>query len=581
MKKHFNFYTLFTNLPALLVGLPLLIILVPNTIDIADKYMTFIMISGSIVGVSLAAEYDIVQRLRFRKYMSRKDIKERKIKEYLFMMNSPAVSAFHMFLHFTIAPLVLAILLLFQGMPVQQLIICMLDSIFIALFMGMVNFYVAQLVFINKIRKYVFDPAMYRKDILDKLRHINLKWKFMVTVNFIILFIIYINIMISTNWIIYSILIVMNVILSIILMLTMVRPVESVNRYLISMLSGKASDLKELPVTSNDETGEMVVNFNVFLNKIEGLISTMMSMSNELSAVTGQLASTGEEITASTEEVAATIQSISIDMNDQNERVKKAEAEVSKITSLSDSVKSKVNMTQTASKKANNASSSGLEKVSSTMDNFDRIVTNVNNALERIELLQSRSEQINEILDIITKISEQTDLLALNAAIEAARVGDYGKGFTVVAEEIRELAEQSSESTRRISNLIKEIKDDIGNTVDLIQSQHKFVNDGKHLIDETKEQFQQISKAITLTVNMIKEISYASDEQMESIEKYAEKIKEIADLSTRTSTNTEEIAASIEQQTASMEEILSNVQEIDSKSIKLKNVEKELAEEDT
>ncbi|MCK4524353.1 methyl-accepting chemotaxis protein, partial [candidate division WOR-3 bacterium] len=152
-----------------------------------------------------------------------------------------------------------------------------------------------------------------------------------------------------------------------------------------------------------------------------------------------------------------------------------------------------------------------------------------------------------------------------------------GKGFTVVAGEIRELAEQSSLSTRRIASLIKEISNDIEQTVKLITNQHKNVKDGKLLMSQTQEQFEQISKAITLTVNMIKEISYASEEQMLSIKGYIGKIVDISDLSARTSTNTEEIAASIEEQSASMEEVLSNVQEIDGKTASLKNAENELS----
>lgn len=259
--------------------------------------------------------------------------------------------------------------------------------------------------------------------------------------------------------------------------------------------------------------------------------------------------------------------------------IREAKDDAVKIKSLSESVTSKVNMAQTASKKANDASSSGLGGVDNTKKNFDSIVVNVDKALERIKMLQSRSEQINEILDIITKISEQTDLLALNAAIEAARVGEYGKGFAVVAEEIRELAEQSAQSTDRISKLIEEIKGDIEETAEIVTNQHSNVGEGKALMDQTKDQFQQISKAITLTVNMIKEIAYASEEQMSSIQKYIENITDIAELSGRTSANTEEIAAAMEEQSASMEEVLSNVHEIDNRAIHLKNADREFTDE--
>lgn len=578
MKKYVNMYAVFTNLPALLIGVPLLVLFVPATAHITENFTRLIMIYGGTVGLGLAVEYDIVQRLRFRKYIKRRDVKNIRMKEYLFMMNSPYASAFHMFLHFTIAPLILGLIMFAQGLPAAAFGIAMLDSLVIALFMGMVNFYITEIIFFRQLHKYSFTVEELEE--ANKLiRHVDLKWKFIITVNFIIFFAVYSNFMIEGNIALYAILVAVNVGLSIILALTVVKPVQHINKHLGLMRSGRISELKHLPVTTSDEIGRMTNNFNGLMNSISSLISLMMNMSEELSSLTGQLASTGEEITASSEEVSATIQNISIDMNAQNEMVKGAQSDITKIKSLSESVTSKVNMSQTASKKANNASSQGLNKVFETIKNYDLIVNNVDSTLQKIQLLQTRSEQINEILDIITKISEQTDLLALNAAIEAARVGEYGKGFTVVAEEIRELAEQSSQSTKRIASLIKEIRDDIETTVDMITSQHKNVNDGKLLMNETKDEFEQISKAITLVVNMIKEISNASEEQMGSIESYVNKVAEISDLSTRTSTNTEEIAASIEQQSASMEEILSNVQEIDAKSLKLKNIEKDINED--
>jgi len=153
----------------------------------------------------------------------------------------------------------------------------------------------------------------------------------------------------------------------------------------------------------------------------EKFIESLLNMADELSTITSQLASTGEEITASSQEISSTVQEIARDMEEQSNNTKIAKNDALKIKTLSESVSSKINMAQTASKKANDATTLGLDKVDKTITNFDFIVLNVNKALEKIEFLQNRSEQINEIVEIITKISEQTDLLALNAAIEAAK----------------------------------------------------------------------------------------------------------------------------------------------------------------
>ncbi len=575
MKKYVNMYTLITNIISLTVCLPILIILVASTVNIPQRFFSIIMYYGIIIGPILAVENVIVQHLIYKKYMKNEAIGSKKMREYLFMVNSPFIAAFHGFIHFAGASVVIGTILLMMGMSFKAFLIAEIDSILLALFTALIDYYITQLIFFKKLRTYKLTKDEFN-ELNPKIRHISLKWKFIITINFIILFAVYTNLMVRDNIILLFAILAINVILSFILTMTVVKPINDINDYLSKMVGGKITSLDRLPIMGTGEIGRMTANFNILLTKITSLLKMMMNISEELSSLTGQLASTGEQITASSEEVSATIQNISIDMNNQNEMVKSAEDEINKIKSLSDSVKSKVNMSQTASKKANNSSSEGLEKVFETIDNYDLIVNNVDSALGRIKMLQSRSEQIDEILDIITKISEQTDLLALNAAIEAARVGEYGKGFTVVAEEIRELAEQSSLSTRRIASLIKEISNDIEQTVKLITNQHKNVKDGKLLMNQTQEQFEQISKAITLTVNMIKEISYASEEQMVSIKGYIGKIVDISDLSARTSTNTEEIAASIEEQSASMEEVLSNVQEIDGKTASLKNAENEL-----
>jgi len=572
MKKILNLYVIFTNLPALVFGVPILVILVPASIAFTNLQKSLIVYIGAALGIILAIEYDLVQRWRFKKYM-KKDCETKKHKEYLFMMNSPIASAFHMFLHFIAGTVFIAIILFFTKASIQNLIMGVLDGLFIAVFMGIVNFHITQLIFFKHLENYKFSHGDYEK-LMKHIRHINLKWKFLFTTNFMVIFIVFIN-FINLNYILYIILIVVNIILSIITIISYIQPIESVRKGIEKMFSGGFDEVESLPILSKNEVGFMTFNFNILFFKFYDLLKMVLKLSKELSEITGQLSTTGEEITASSEEVSATIQNISLDMNTQNQMIKEAKNSVTKIKSLSESVTSKVNMAQTASKKANDASSQGFGKVENTMDNFDSIVTIVNSALEKIRLLQNRSEQINEILEIITKISEQTDLLALNAAIEAARVGEHGKGFAVVAEEIRELAEQSSQSTERISKLIDEIKDDIKETASLVKNQHEKVGTGKLLMNETKDEFKQISKAITLTVNMIKEISYASEEQMTSINNYIQSINEIAELSERTSSNTEEIAASIEEQSASMEEILSNVQEIDNKANTLKDIKKD------
>lgn len=578
MKKYLNLYVILTNVLGFLVSLPIALLLIPATVNFTPAQLKTIMLMAGIIGPLLAVEYDIVQRMRFKRYMKKAFIKEPEMREYLFMLNSPMASAFHMFLHFSVGASVIAVFIFFTGSSMINALLGAFDGLLIAVFAGLVNFYLSQIIFMNKIKQYVFTTKQML-DVRPYKRKISINFKVIFTINFMFLFLVYINFMVTSNYLLYAFLVLINVALSVILVISISKPINSVTDVLETAFRGEIKNVKLIPIVTSDEVSLFTEKLNLLFEKILNLMTVMMSLSEEVSSITSHLASTGEQITASSEEVAATIQNISLDMGSQNRMIKEAKDDAVKIKSLSESVTSKVNMAHTASKKANDASSHGLGGVDNTMKNFDTIVINVDRALERIKMLQSRSEQINEILDIITKISEQTDLLALNAAIEAARVGEYGKGFAVVTEEIRELAEQSAQSTDRISKLIDQIKGDIEETAEIVTNQHQNVGEGKSLMDQTKEQFQQISKAITLTVNMIKEIAYASEEQMSSIQKYIENITEVAELSGRTSANTEEIAAAMEEQSASMEEVLSNVHEIDNRALHLKNADREFTDE--
>jgi methyl-accepting chemotaxis protein len=174
-----------------------------------------------------------------------------------------------------------------------------------------------------------------------------------------------------------------------------------------------------------------------------------------------------------------------------------------------------------------------------------------------IKELDSKSQQINEIITLITRIADQTNMLALNAAIEAARAGEHGRGFSVVADEVRKLAEESGTAAKDISRLIDEIRVSISNTVESIEASKNNVKNGSLSVSEEVEMVTGIVSTINEITNMIEDVAAATEEQSASIEEITSTLEDISSISEQSALGTQETAAALEEQSASMSELAS------------------------
>jgi methyl-accepting chemotaxis protein len=179
---------------------------------------------------------------------------------------------------------------------------------------------------------------------------------------------------------------------------------------------------------------------------------------------------------------------------------------------------------------------------------MNTIVASTDQVAEAMAALSTRSQKVGEIVTAISKIAEQTNLLALNAAIEAARAGEHGRGFTVVAEQIRALAESTQKETIQISQLIAGIQKEIQKATESIAQEVREVKKGSNVIDRAQTVFSEI---------------------IESIQKLAADMTFIADSSRQIANSSQQIAAATEEQTASVEEIAASADELRSLAEKL------------
>ncbi len=246
-----------------------------------------------------------------------------------------------------------------------------------------------------------------------------------------------------------------------------------------------------LEINSKDELGELQIEFNETIRAQNEILKRMMDHIDEVSAYSEELAATSEEGSVVTESTLNNINQIS-------------EA-ISQIATSSEEV---ANLAQRAYKKTD----FGRGMIDKVMKRMEGIGASVKNTEDVISSLDTTSQQINQIVEMITQIAEQTNLLALNASIEAARAGEAGQGFAVVAEEIKGLADETTEATKKAVTLIKETQSKSSQGLKAIKRVVDETESGKELIKETGDAFEEIANVVEDTSAYTQEVTASTEE---------------------------------------------------------------------
>ncbi len=304
---------------------------------------------------------------------------------------------------------------------------------------------------------------------------------------------------------------------------------ESVSTVLEAMKRFAAGDLTtKLDVTSSDEIGQLMAGFNDAVANLRAIVE------NVLGAVEAT-ASASAEISSSTEEMAAG----SHEQTMQTADVASAVEEMTKtIIENSSNARSTADMAD----QARTTADSGVKVLQETVEGMRRIADVVHSSAQTVEALGRSSTQIGEIVSVINDIADQTNLLALNAAIEAARAGEQGRGFAVVADEVRKLAERTTKATKEISSMIQSIQRDTSSAVSSINEGTRQVSAGIAMTDQAGSAFNEISEAVRKVAGMINQIAVASEEQSNASETISRSVQGISEVTSQTATGTEQIA---------------------------------------
>lgn len=319
----------------------------------------------------------------------------------------------------------------------------------------------------------------------------------------------------------------------------------------------------ELNINRNDEIGQVADTLKNTSYELRNMVIDISTSANEVNKLADDVNEAIKQSLLGTEEITKSMEQISRGAINQAENADKA----SEITGeLVDEIKSVVDKCNYMNEIVNDSikmSTIGTERVQNAVENIKSIEKINNESIEQTLNLLEKSNEIGQIVNVISEIAEQTNLLALNASIEAARAGEQGKGFAVVASQVGELAKQSNEAAKKIENIIRGIQQQ----VQVIDKQMKFgaaeVANGVETTKSVSENFTEIEKTFKEIESVVLEVFHASNIMEEKAHTTSNSIKEVAGVTEENSSATEEVTAANEEQSASMQQIAETTSKLD------------------
>ena len=291
--------------------------------------------------------------------------------------------------------------------------------------------------------------------------------------------------------------------------------------------------------------GDLRVQAEVTPDTLGVLADSFNYMIEELAKVVGRVQATAVQVTNATRRILDRSADLAQATETQVAQISQTSQAVEILAAFIQTVARNATTSAEAARDALRNATSGQESVRQTINGMMLIRENVQETSKKIKRLGERSNEISEIVNIIADLADQTNLLALNAAIQSAMAGEHGRGFAVVADEIRLLAERSTESTKRISTLVKSIQGDTYEAVVAMEESTQEVVEGSKLADEAGRSLNSIYEAVEKQVKMIESIARSAIEQSPASEAVAVTMAQISELIRQTDAGTQEAAVSV------------------------------------
>ncbi|MBP2662940.1 MAG: methyl-accepting chemotaxis protein [Firmicutes bacterium] len=325
-------------------------------------------------------------------------------------------------------------------------------------------------------------------------------------------------------------------------------------------------------VRSQDETGQLCHSFNTMMAAQLEVIKAVKSSAVELAAASEEMAASATEVSSASASIAQEVQDVAQSMEDASASSTDTAQILIQLSSLIQIAKDKAASATTNSQVTVEAARGGKAVVTEVKNSMDTIHTKTREAEKVITLLNEYSQRIGIISETITGIAKQTNLLALNAAIEAARAGEAGRGFAVVADEVRKLAEQSNTEADNITQLISKIIENTDSAVMAMKHSLAEVEIGVQSVDKADKSLDNILAAVAETVSDIDGIAKVTDDEIASSDKIVKLIEVVAEDIERTERDAQQVSAATEETSATIETIAASSEQTSAMAQNLQNL---------
>ncbi|MDT9718842.1 methyl-accepting chemotaxis protein [Paenibacillus sp. ClWae2A] len=324
--------------------------------------------------------------------------------------------------------------------------------------------------------------------------------------------------------------------------------------------------------TGKDDLGLVNEKFNTMVRKINDTIVKVQITSQEVNQSAKELYEVSERNSENADSINNNVTQITSNIRSQEQATRDSARAMSEMATVIQTIASSSASVADEAYEMERRSQQGNSVVRQVSEQMNLITESVKNTASAIEVLESRSQEIGDILNIISGISSQTNLLALNASIEAARVGEEGRGFAVVAGEVRKLAEQSEQATSQVGVLIQEIQAGIKQAVRAMEQGTSEVDTGLSVADQTGQLFEDILEAAKKVSNQIQEVSSATEEISAGTEEMTATADDLSSSVSKTANSSEQISSSVDEQKASLITLVDSSTRLNSMSEELQEL---------